>query len=317
MRLTGAISSVECDLTGAPRVSAGWTTLAVAAALLLIFVLDWSTGSAPVQHLYYLPIVIAAIRFGASAGLITATLAIVLYHVANAGAFSLRYEEADVLQVGVLIAVALVSARLADDARRLHRLAMTDDLTGLHNLRSFEACLRIMVRAARRTGAPLALLVLDLDRLKSMNDVHGHLAGAEAVRTVGRILATTLPSAAAPCRYGGDEFVVALPHADQLAAVAVAEALRRAVSAVAPELAGMPFPVGTLSISVGVACWTPSPIDAIDGDESVDATGEALFKTADRALYAAKNGGRDRVSVAATWPRRGQVVRPVTRQRLE
>ena len=80
---------------------------------------------------------------------------------------------------------------------------MTDDLTGLHNLRSFEERLRIMVRVARETKTPLSLLVLDLDRLKSLNDVHGHLAGAEAVRTLGEVLAARLPRESTACRYGG------------------------------------------------------------------------------------------------------------------
>ena len=88
---------------------------------------------------------------------------------------------------------------------------MTDDLTGLHNLRSFEARLASLVAAARENRSELSILVLDLDRLKQLNDVHGHLAGADAVRTVGHILADRLPSEAVACRYGGDEFVIAVP----------------------------------------------------------------------------------------------------------
>jgi diguanylate cyclase (GGDEF)-like protein len=304
MQLTGDVSSAARDLSGPPRLPARWTLAGVVAALLIIFALDRVTGSAPVQHLYYLPIVVCAIRFGVAGGLTTAATSIVLYHVANFAAFSLPYAEADVLQVGVLIAVALVSARLASDARRLRQLAMTDDLTGLHNLRAFEARLRTMVLDARDTRTPLALVVLDLDRLKSLNDVHGHLAGAEAVRTVGRILATRLPTTAAPCRYGGDEFVIALPESDARAAAAVAEDLRHAVSETAPVLAGAPFPARTLSISVGIACWEPPSIAAVGDNTTPEAAGEALFRAADRALYAAKNEGRNRVSLGATAPRR-------------
>jgi diguanylate cyclase (GGDEF)-like protein len=299
MQLTGVAPTAVRDLAEAPPVSARWATVAIVVALLFIFALDRSTGSAPVQHLYYLPIVFTAIRFGAARGLAAAATAVVLSHVANPDSFSVRYEEADILRSGVLIAAALVSARLADDRRRLHRLAMTDDLTGLHNLRSFEERLRIMVRAAREARTPLAVLVLDLDRLKSLNDVHGHLAGAEAVRTLGQILALRLPAAAAPCRYGGDEFVIALPGSGEVEAQARAEELRRAISEVAPTLAGAAFPAGTLSISVGVACWVP----ARDAHVTVDAAGEALFRAADRALYAAKNSGRNRVHVDSTWPR--------------
>jgi diguanylate cyclase (GGDEF)-like protein len=167
----------------------------------------------------------------------------------------------------------------------------------LHNLRSFEAQLQMMVGAASETGKPLSLLVLDLDRLKSLNDEHGHLAGAEAVRFVGRILAERLPHPAVACRYGGDEFVVALPESDEREAIAIAADLGRDIHAAAPVLAGVPHPRGRLSISVGIAVRTfdASSSAAID---SIDHAGEQLFRAADAALYAAKNGGRNRISVA-------------------
>jgi predicted signal transduction protein with EAL and GGDEF domain len=96
-------------------------------------------------------------------------------------------KESDLVQIALFLAVGVVTAKLTRDTNRLRRLAMTDDLTGLHNLRSFEARLATMVRASREMQAPLALLVLDVDRLKSLNDQYGHLTGAEAVRTVGRV----------------------------------------------------------------------------------------------------------------------------------
>ncbi len=123
-----------------------------------------------------------------------------------------RYEESDLIQIVLFLAVGATTARFTDDADRLRRIALTDDLTGLHNLRSFELRLLAMVRASRAARTPLALLVLDVDRLKSLNDRYGHLAGAEAVRTVGHIIGQRLPSDAVGCRYGGDEFVVAVPQ---------------------------------------------------------------------------------------------------------
>ena len=298
MRLTGARRSPGLRFVEHPPLSSAWAIAVIAAGLLLIFVLDRATDAAPVQHLYYVPIVFAGIRFGGRAGLLSAVVAIVFYHLANPRALTFPYGESDLLQIVVFLAVGLVSARLASDTRDLHRLAMTDDLTGLHNLRSFEDRLRIMVQAARVANTPLSLLVLDLDRLKSLNDVHGHLAGAEAVRTVGRILAARLPPEAAACRYGGDEFVVALPQAGEGEAVAIAWALCREVSAAAPVLAGLAFPKATLSISVGVACWTVGQRAADDRTGEGDAVGEPLFRAADLALYAAKKEGRNRVSVA-------------------
>jgi diguanylate cyclase (GGDEF)-like protein len=186
------------------------------------------------------------------------------------------------------------------DADHLHRLAMTDDLTGLHNLRSFEARLITMVREARRTHATLAVLVLDLDRLKSLNDQYGHLTGAEAVRTVGRIIGERLPSDAVGCRYGGDEFVIAIPRCTASLAYRVADGLRRAVDASAPELAGRPFAAGTLSISVGGICAVFDGSGPSQAASSSDVeAGETLFRSADAALYRAKGRGRNQVCIAS------------------
>lgn len=277
-----------------------WTWTLVIAALAAIFVVDRATSSAPFQHLYYVPIIFASVRFGYIRGITTATAAIVLYHLANPHVLTLHYEEFDVVQMSLFVAVAVTSARFADDARRLHRLATTDDLTGLHNLRSFEAHLRHLVHASAETSTSLALLVLDLDKLKSLNDAHGHLAGAEAVRTVGHIISAHLPAGAVACRYGGDEFVIALPHCRESDARAVADDLRRAVNGCAPVLAGIPFPSGTLSISVGIACRsfeTRTEPHAAARATAGDAAGEELFRAADAALYAAKAGGRNRVNL--------------------
>ena len=296
MRLTHSRSSGRL-ITDTPLISSAWAAPVVVAALLAIFALDAATYQAPVQHLYYLPILLAGVTFRWRGGVASALTAIALYHVANPHPLTWRAEEPDVLQIAVFIAAGILSAKLADDTRRLRRMALTDDLTGLHNLRSFEARLRMMVIAARETGKPLSLMVLDLDRLKSLNDEHGHLAGAEAVRFVGRTLGACLPPHAVACRYGGDEFVVAMPECDQRETIAIAESLGREVNAAAPVLAGVAHSQGRLSISVGIASRTfdASSSAAI---ESIDQVGEQLFRAADAALYAAKNGGRNRISVA-------------------
>jgi len=274
------------------------TFASIAIAMAIVFAIDRLTGIPHVQHLYYFPIIVAAIRFGMASGICTATIAIVLYHLANPQTLTLRYEEFDIVQMAIFVAAGAVAARLADDGRRLRKLAMTDDLTGLHNLRSFELELRGIVANARSTRAPVSLLVLDVDRLKSLNDEHGHLAGAEAVRAVGRIIADQLPADAVACRYGGDEFVVALPHTTASGAQRIADDLRRAVEACAPVLAGIRFPKGRLSISVGIACRSFDARMHATGTRADDDESEALFPAADAALYAAKNGGRNQVQIA-------------------
>jgi diguanylate cyclase (GGDEF)-like protein len=268
---------------------------ALGVGLLSVFVLDQATGSAPVQHLYYAPIVLAAIRFGLRGGLAGSIAAIALYHAANPRLLALHHQQWDFVQVLLFAAVGIVTARLVDANRRLDVLARTDDLTGLDNLRSFEQRLRAMVRACRRASEPVSMLVLDVDRLKALNDRHGHLAGAEAVKTVGRVIAAHLPADGIACRYGGDEFAIALAGRAEQDALKLAHAVRTAVQREAPELAGIAFPGATLSVSVGVACqrfglrWTPPDLGE---------AGERLFRAADRALYQAKEKGRNQVCLA-------------------
>jgi diguanylate cyclase (GGDEF)-like protein len=272
--------------------------LFIIGSLGVVFLLDRATGSAPVQHLYYIPIILAGLWFRRGGSLIAAGAAIVLYHLANPHLLTFRYNELDLVQIALFVAVGLVTAKLVQDARRLRRLATTDDLTGLHNLRSFEARLTTIVHTARATSTPVSMLVLDVDRLKSMNDRHGHLVGAEAVREVGRIIVETMPPEAVACRYGGDEFVIALPRCDESRAKEIAGALRHRVHAAAPTLARISFPPGTLSVSVGVASRTMFR-GVRRSPESGDVEGgEALFRAADSALYVAKNCGRNAVSVA-------------------
>ena len=160
--------------------------------LLVIAWLDYATGTAPIQHLYYLPIILAAFIFDYLGGLACALAAIVSYHLANQHLRALNYGESDYLQVLLFLTVGVITARLARDRRAMQRLAETDDLTGLYNLRSFESKLVATVRRAQARGTPVSMLILDVDRLKEINDAHGHLSGAEAVREVGHIIAHDL-----------------------------------------------------------------------------------------------------------------------------
>ena len=261
----------------------------ITAALFLIALLDHATGNFPFQHLYYLPIIFSATRFGRRGGLTAALASVVLYHLANPSLLHLWHSQGDIVQMILFFTVGIIAARLADDANRMRLLAITDDLTGLYNLRSFEKQLANFVTQARINRTPLSLLVLDLDRLKSLNDNFGHLAGAEAVRTVGYLVAKHIPTKAVACRYGGDEFVIALPGHTIEQALKVAEELRQVVYCAQPTLVGRTFPAGTLSISVGVAG------QLFCGTSATAEVGEALFRAADRALYRAKEQGRNKV----------------------
>jgi len=262
--------------------------------LLVIAWLDYVTSTAPVQHLYYVPIVLAAFIFDYWGGLACALTAIVFYHLANQHLRALNYGESDYLQVSLFLIVGVVTARLARDRRAMQMLTGTDDLTGLHNLRSFEFHLLATIRLAQARGTPVSMLVLDVDRLKKINDAHGHLAGAEAVRKVGHIIGHSLDGSAVACRYGGDEFAILLSESDGLASLATADRLRKAVENHAPVLAGRRFPAGTLTISLGIADYLP----VVTRDPAL--VGEELFRAADHALYQAKRDGRNRLRLSAS-----------------
>jgi diguanylate cyclase (GGDEF)-like protein len=295
VQLTTAPGPVLKPISPAGRIRALAT---ITAAMAGIFTLDYLTVGAPVQHLYYLPIILAALLFGVTGGVLSAAIAVMLYHLAKEPWLGgVSYGQLDLIQIILFFAVGLITAKLADDARKMHRLAMTDDLTGLHNLRSFEAVLATLIESGRRDGSPLSLLVLDVDRLKAMNDAYGHLTGADAVRTVGHILAESVPPDAVACRYGGDEFVVALPRCDLYRAEQIGNELCVAVHSAPSVLAGREWPAGSLSISVGVAA-------AVLSSSGLNAkNGERLFHAADQALYRAKAEGRNRLcSVVVVEP---------------
>jgi diguanylate cyclase (GGDEF)-like protein len=160
---------------------------------------------------------------------------------------------------------------------RLRDLSITDELTGVANRRFLGEKLRREIERVRRTGKPLAALMLDLDHFKKVNDEKGHLAGDEVLRGVARALRDCVRRLDTVARYGGEEFVVLLPDSPRAQALLVGEKLRTAVSS-------LDLGVGKLTISVGVAVF---PEDA-DGEQT-------LLDAADRALLAAKRSGRDRV----------------------
>ena len=271
----------------------------ISTALFGIFILDRATETAPVQHLYYLPIIYAAVVFNTLGGLVAALGAIGLYHLANHAEFAKPYSELDVVQIILFMTVAILAAKMTSDTRRLHALAITDDLTGLHNLRSFEARLISMAADARTANTPLVMLALDVDHLKLINDAHGHMAGADAVRTVGQLIASHLPANAVACRYGGDEFAIAIPCCTVAVARQIGETLCRAIYASEPILAGQLMPAATLSISVGISdFFVARRFQYLSTDVSDEDAAQALFSDADKALYLAKASGRNRAHSA-------------------
>jgi diguanylate cyclase (GGDEF)-like protein len=175
------------------------------------------------------------------------------------------------------------AAALREATAKLELMAATDSLTGLPNRRSFSDGLAVEFRRSRRYSRPLAVLMLDLDNFKEMNDTHGHPFGDFLLSEVAATLGRGVRESDLVARYGGEEFVVMLPETTSEEAVAVAEKLRRAVAE--REFAQGEVRV-RLRLSAGVAGFDGHGADEGPGD---------LVTRADRALYAAKGAGRDRV----------------------
>jgi diguanylate cyclase (GGDEF)-like protein len=168
---------------------------------------------------------------------------------------------------------------------RLESLARTDALTGLHNFRALQAKLDEEFARAARYAEPLAVLLVDLDNLKSLNDQYGHEAGNAALRAMGEVFREELREVDFAARFGGDEFVALLPHQTSAEAMVVAERLRI-------RLASRPWAwPQPLTLSVGIA--------AMEGSVHVQEPA-SLIAAADAALYRCKHKGRNRVEVAGS-----------------
>lgn len=171
----------------------------------------------------------------------------------------------------------------------LDQLARVDRLTGIYNRRHLEEQVTWLLRAARRHDAALAVLILDIDHFKSINDTHGHAAGDRTLQALADHMREVLRPEDVLGRWGGEEFMILLPRTDATGAAALAERLRRSVQEQPIELgAGLTI---QLTVSIGGAGNTPDD----------DAT--TVVARADAALYQAKHQGRNAVVVADTATR--------------
>ncbi len=190
--------------------------------------------------------------------------------------------------VAAAILVALgVADRLREQRRALseaERRAQTDPLTGVLNRRSLVERLEAACLRARARGLPIALLFIDLDHFKQINDSYGHAAGDACLRAIIGPIQAELRQSDVIGRYGGEEFVVMLSSADMAAAHPIAERIRNRVAEVRVDGFG---PTINLTCSIGVA-----------SSDTLGVWGEHLIAHADSAVYAAKRSGRNRVQVA-------------------
>lgn len=187
--------------------------------------------------------------------------------------------------------------RLEAARAELAVLAAQDGLTGAYNRRHFILLAELEWARSRRYDTEGALLLIDVDHFKRVNDAHGHLCGDKLLREITAATAASLRQPDVLARFGGEELIVLLPHTDPLGALDVAERIRERVNALRVEWQG--FAVGT-TVSIGVSVLSPA-----------HGSLEAVIQEADSALYAAKDAGRNCVRAAPIQPRRSGEAKPV------
>jgi diguanylate cyclase (GGDEF)-like protein len=264
-------------------------------ALAFAGTLVYLTGGFESPFTFTFPLIV-----GAGALLVAPRIALILAIVATAaylGAGLLVDQTPDtgplvqmLVNLTGLYLLAYIGASVGREQRRARdaaiRMSTVDALTGLYNRTFFFSALEREIARGDRSGRAFCLVMLDLDDLKSVNDRFGHIAGDQVLRTIADTMRGGVRKIDVAARYGGDEFVALLPETDPTGGWVLAEKIRLTVAE-----QGMPGIDPTPTVSVGVVSY---PADGRSAD--------ALLVSADRAMYASKRGGKNRVARATAEP---------------
>ncbi len=212
------------------------------------------------------------------------TLGVLVLDSARPGSFSVS----DIQSLESVADICATAIQNAHYVERVKQLAYLDGLTGIFNRRYFELRIEEELERSRRFSSGMAVIMVDIDQFKRLNDEFGHLLGDEVLRQVSSIFSQQLRKIDVVCRYGGEEFAILLSQTSQQHALGVAEKLRRMVDSW--QFPGVPRPV---TISAGVATCPDH-----------GSTREELVKAADAGLYAAKQAGRNCVREASSVEQR-------------
>jgi len=177
--------------------------------------------------------------------------------------------------------LAQTNLKLQQREAQITAISLTDPLTGVGNRRQLEQALSLEISRSERTQNVFCIIMADLDHFKHVNDNHGHEAGDKVLAVFGDLLRRQIRPMDIATRFGGEEFVVLLPHTRLEQALIVAERIRTSLASTTIE----PLPTA-ITVSLGVAEFAP------------DETGDALLRRVDNALYEAKSAGRNRVVAA-------------------
>ncbi len=191
------------------------------------------------------------------------------------------------LAAGILASLVVfgLTAALVSAWNRAHELSMRDPLTGLYNRRYLEETMGRELPRARRRGESVGVIVLDIDHFKKLNDTYGHDAGDLVLERTGDLLRAATRNSDIACRFGGEEFAIVLPGASLTVARSRAEAIRASLESLRVDFQGQEL--GPLTVSAGVAAMPPHSQDWA-----------YVLQQADRALYTAKQAGRNKVVAA-------------------
>jgi diguanylate cyclase (GGDEF)-like protein len=229
---------------------------------------------------------------------------------------SYNHEDRNLLEI--FAGYISISIQNVLDARQAQEIAKRDNLTGLYNDRYLHVALAEAIRRCREEDEDLALLFLDLDYFKRVNDTHGHLAGSQVLREVGHILRRMVGGVGGiPARYGGDEFVLLLPRCDLERAIDIAEEIRSTMvdttfSEQPGEIQPEALHLKGVTCSIGIATWKRHLVD----DLSLPESKSTLLRLADAAMYVAKETGRNRTAMAGQLVRRRRNSATATSERL-
>lgn len=207
----------------------------------------------------------------------------------NLGAsdFIIKPFEAEELEARVksLLKMRYLMDELKEKNTLLERLAITDELTGLYNRRHFFEVVREQMALGLRHNFKVALLLMDIDHFKEINDSYGHAAGDEVLRKTGALLNACRRDGELLARFGGEEFVICLFNSGPESAMLAADRFRRLIST--HDFSTTSVQIPRITVSLGVAIYPQNKVITID----------ELLKAADKALYKSKRDGRDRVSL--------------------
>lgn len=260
------------------------------AALLLGGFTDHALGGSVLFVCYFYALAASTLRLDHRACLLAGLVAAAQYLVlvAFVGLQSgwstpILQPEAQSVRLTLLLGMAVLGVVVSRRMQAPHILSANDSLTGVLNRRAFEERWESELARARRYGRPISIAVLDIDYFKQFNDRYGHAAGDSALASVARALRSRVRTTDFVGRLGGEEFAVALPETGSVAALEVAEGIRKAVSEKTLAIPGSRVPAN-VTISLGVASWP-------DHGEEIT----RLLDRADDRMYAAKRDGRNGV----------------------